>query len=340
MRSFQFLPTCCYYPSTVLMVDDNLDLLKDLSFALMSGRHKFKSKYSTAPREIIDILIRQGNTLEQCIKKYTSVSEEYFEPSKSIINIDIPAIHQLIYAKPIRFAEHLVLVVDFAMPDMSGLELCRKIRQTLNLPIKIIMLTGEADQMTAIQAFNDKLIDRFVVKSSSDYIIKLLQYLHELQTEYFTEVTHAIIESSQTYQNSLRKNPTFIQLFNKIAHQSNAVEYYMLDESGSFLFLDAKMQVTRLIVKAEDDMRLLLDIAENDRHTPTAIIEGLKKKEKLAYFPVEKSAMLPAKEWRLLDAKPLPNKEGGYYAILKGVADYPLESQELVSYHEFLNTSL
>lgn len=337
MDDFQFFPTCCYYPTTVLMVDDNLDLLKDLSFALMSGRCKYKSKYSTVPQEIIDILSQQGNTIEQFIKKCVSTSDEYFEASKTIVNIDIPAIHRQIYAKPPRFTQHVILVVDFAMPDMSGLELCEKIRRTLKLPVKVIMLTGEADQMTAIQAFNDKLIDRFIVKSSPDYVKRLLVYLHELQTEYFNKLTHATVESSPTYQNILRKEPEFIELFNKIVHQYNAVEYYMLDESGSFLLLNANKQVTRLIVKTEDDMQFLLDLAEDDRSAPAAAVQSLRKKEKLAYFPDEKSALCPVEQWRLWDAKKLHGKETGYYAVIEGVADYPLDAQELVSYHEFLS---
>lgn len=337
MENQEFIPTCCFYPSTILMVDDNPDLLKDISFALMSTRQKYKSKYSTSPQEIIQILQKQGNTLQQFLQKCVSSSEEYYEPSKSIVNIDIPAILKEVYTSPPRFTQHLVLVVDFAMPDMSGLELCQKIRQDLQLPIKIIMLTGEADQKTAIQAFNDKLIDRFILKSSPDYIKTLLKYLHELHIEYFSDLSHSLIESTSTFQSELRKDADFTKFFNQIIQQHHAIEYYMFDESGSYLFLDANKKVTRLIVKNKEDMNFLLEIAEHDSSTPAEVTEAIRKKKKLTYFPDEKNALLPAKQWELLDAKPLPHKEEGYYAIIEGVEKFPIKVKDLISYQEFLD---
>lgn len=337
MENLEFTPTCCFYPSTVLLLDDNPDLLKDISFALISARQKYKSKYSTSPQEIIQILEKQGNTIQQFLKKCMSESEKYYEPSKSLLNIDISAIPKQIYATPPRFTQHLVLVVDFAMPDMSGLELCQKIRRGLQVPIKIIMLTGEADQKTAIQAFNDKLIDRFIVKSSPDYIKVLLKYLHELHIEYFSDISHSLIELIPSFQNTLHKDSDFVKFFNQIIQQYNAIEYYMFDDSGSYLFLDADKKITRLIIKNKEDMRSLLDLAENDPSTPAEVTESIKKKKKLMYFPNEKSSFLPAKEWRLLDAKLLPRKEKGYYSIIEGIEEYPLKVKNIVSYQEFLN---
>jgi CheY-like chemotaxis protein len=97
MENQEFIPTCCFYPSTILMVDDNPDLLKDISFVLMSTRQKYKSKYSTSPQEIIQILQKQGNTLQQFLQKCVSSSEEYYEHSKSIVHIDIPATLKEVY---------------------------------------------------------------------------------------------------------------------------------------------------------------------------------------------------------------------------------------------------
>ncbi len=337
MKNFQYLPTCCYYPTHILLVDDNLDLLKDIAFALKSSPYKYKSKYSTSPQEIIEILKQQGNTMECFTQKYIYSSEEFYNPSKTILNVDIPAIHKQIYAEPPRFSQYLTLIVDFAMPDMSGLELCQKIRGELKLPVKIIMLTGEADQSTAIKAFNENLIDRFIVKSCPNYIEKLLLSIHELHTEYFKELTHFIIETSATFQNAVRKQPEFIELFNNIIQDYQAVEYYLLDDSGSFLFLDVNKKATRLIVKSEDDMRFLVEIAEDDRHTHATILEALRNKQKLTYFPDEKSVRTPPMQWHLYEAKCLSTPDPIYYAIIEMEDHYPFE-KDLISYRQYLNS--
>jgi len=338
-EQLHYSPSCCYYPTTILMVDDNKDLLADLSFGLMSGAPQYKSHYSTNPHEIMDILTRQGNTIESFIKNHVSVTEEDMDLAKAIVNIDIPSIHHVIYKKsPLRFNEYIVLIVDYAMPDMNGLELCKKIRRELHLPIKIIMLTGEADQTTAIKAFNDKLIDRFLVKGSEDYMQKLMTYIHELHEEYFNEMSNLIIESSRAHQPALlQKEPAFVELFNQIINQYQAVEFYLLEEPGSFLFLDARKNAIRLIVKTEEDMQTSYEIAADERDTPKEKLDALKNRKKLVFFRDQKSHLQPAKQWLLLEATPLKAQKTYYYAIAKGTEHAPLETKNLVSYYEFLN---
>ena len=63
-------------------------------------------------------------------------------------------IHKVIYDSK-RFAMKTVVVVDYSMPNMNGLEVCKALE---DLPLKFIMLTGKAEPETAIEAFNDGLI--------------------------------------------------------------------------------------------------------------------------------------------------------------------------------------
>ncbi len=330
-----FLPVCCYFPSTILMVDDSEDLLMDLKRALAPH---YKSKYSTSPQEIIKLLTQQGDTTKTIIAPLISTPEEQYDLSKTLINIDIPALQHIIYANPPRFSQHIILIVDYAMPEMNGLQLTTKIRQELGLPIKIIMLTGEADQSTAIKAFNEKLIDRFIVKSAPNYIDMLLAYTKELHQEYFKEISHAIQGSSTGAQQNPRNDPAFVELFNKVARQCHAVEYYQLEEPASFLFLDEKKNPLRLILKTEEDMQMLHELARGGRRTPPATVEVFEKRTHLAYFPDEESSVADAKDWKLLQAKPLEGYETYYYSLIEGNKDYPLDLEKIVSYQQFLNS--
>jgi CheY-like chemotaxis protein len=327
-----YLPTCCYYPSTVLMVDDNVDLLLELSLALSPH---YKSKYSTSPQEILNWLKQQGNTTAELVKKWVSTPEDQVDLSKTSVNIDIASIQQLLYAKPLRFEQHLVMIVDYAMPEMQGLDLAKMIRQQLQLPIKIIMLTGEADQTTAISAFNHKLIDRFIVKSAPDYIEKLLLYIKELHGEYFNDVTNLMMGATAS---SERHDAELVKVFNQIAIEAKAIEYYLLEEPASYLLLDDKKNPVWFIVKSEEEMQTLYELANDERDAPPETVEALKQRKKLVFFPNEKSKLAPAKQWRLYDATLLPGKQKYYYATIKKNLDANFESNKIVSYEQFLNS--
>ena len=169
--------------------------------------------------------------------------------TETVVKINLAALHQQIYAEPPRFNRQMILIVDYAMPEMNRIDLAKLVRRELSSSFKIIMLTGEADQLTAVRAFNDKLIDRFILKSSPDYIEKLLEYIQELQTEYFKELSNLVLGSSVSEQSTVRQDPKFVKLFNDIVQQHHAVEYYLLEEPGSYLFLDEKKNPVWLILK-------------------------------------------------------------------------------------------
>ena len=65
---------------------------------------------------------------------------------------------------PDRFAEVSVAIVDYDMPGENGMEICRRLR---NHPVRTVMLTGKADEKLATSAFNQGLIDRFVLNMTA-----------------------------------------------------------------------------------------------------------------------------------------------------------------------------
>lgn len=111
-----FYPTCCFYPGTLLLLDDNQALLKNLSFALGS---KYKCKCSTSSQETIHLIENQGNTIESFLQRYCTMDE--YDLSPTTANVDIYSIKQELYKNPPRFNQIFILVVDYAMPSMNGL---------------------------------------------------------------------------------------------------------------------------------------------------------------------------------------------------------------------------
>jgi len=60
-----------------------------------------------------------------------------------------------------------VILLDFMLPDISGLEVCRRLRESANLPdLKILMLTAQMDETIRIQALQSGA-DDFLTKPFS-----------------------------------------------------------------------------------------------------------------------------------------------------------------------------
>ena len=95
----------------------------------------------------------------------------------------------LIYDKK-RFDHVAILVVDYEMPDINGIEFCQKLKER---KIFRIMLTAEADKDTAIKAFNNGLIDKFILKTNEELYLEITFAVQELTQRYFKEISGSII---------------------------------------------------------------------------------------------------------------------------------------------------
>jgi len=87
----------------------------------------------------MNILFCDDNFLmREIIKKIFSIRKDQLE-----VAVDGHDAFEKIQAKPNFFD---VLVTDYVMPGLSGMELIEKLR-ALNLPLKMIMVTGYSDDV-------------------------------------------------------------------------------------------------------------------------------------------------------------------------------------------------
>lgn len=234
-----------YYPSQVILVDDDPNFLDAVSLIL--PRNLSYRLFQSARQALTHINNAQQHAA--LIRRvYSSYKTGPFD-SDTLTHIDINEIYKEIY-NPERFATPSVLVVDYAMPSMNGLELCASLT---NPYIKRILLTGQADTEIAVQAFNDGLIDQFISKNDQDLEAKLQRSIASLQQHYFSKsfklITDPVIANSQS---RFINNPEFIAYFNALRETHNIVEYYLLDEPYSaFLMLDAYGDSSVLLVLPE-----------------------------------------------------------------------------------------
>lgn len=232
-----------------------------------------------------------------------------------------------------RFKHVAVAVIDYDMPEKNGLEFVRSLGDS---QIKIIMLTGKAQQSTVIQAFNQKETHRYVSKGDPDYLEIIFQYIDELQEEFFLDFSKFILDSMKESKHKVFENRSFVELFNKIIQENKIVEYYLLDESGSFLILDAAANQIWLIIKSEEDMKHFYELAQNDADTPAYVLKNLKNRKMLTHFQTFDESKAAAKHWDLIDAQSLDEKKEYFYALVKNNEHFQMDSSHIKAYQKFL----
>ena len=325
------IPTC-YFPSTALFVDDSRDFLLNFVLQLDEG-----VAYRTfdSPRKALDYIHNKRCELElvsqHCLSEYAQ--NKNCPLTNYTINVDLAAIHAEVY-NPHRFSEISVVVVDYAMPGMDGLEFCRRIE---NKNIKKILLTGQADEKLAIAAFNEGLIHRYIKKSDFNAAEQITKSIHELQLQYFQAMSDMVVRMLSVTSPSCLHDKNFAQFFRELREEHRVVEYYLVDNSGSFVMLDDDANVSFLIVKSADDIRMHYDLGLNNGASQD-ILDELANGEKIPGVWQANAATPNWEDWSkcLVPAKRFISEEIYYYAYLEGNIRFDLRQQKILSYHRYL----
>ena len=302
-------PACFFHPLTTIFLDDDEVFLNLIRFGL--DKHEKMSVFTDSDQALEVINADKEDVGSAIFKSYNDVDTDH--PSIKQIDLNIDQIKNAIYDAN-RFNHIGVLLVDYQMPKMSGIDVCRHIA---NRHIYKVLLTAEASLDTAIEAFNEAVIDKFVPKSNHDLLNVLSGILCELNRKYFHDISKPILTNLNERLTKTLNTEIFIELFNNVFHESNAVEYYLLDASGSYLFLDKTGFPTWLIIRNEQDFHDQLEILSGLEATQE-MIKSLQSHSKLLFLLDENEYQQPVEEWKagLFDAKPL--NDSLWYAIAKG----------------------
>lgn len=328
------IPTC-YFPTTAVFVDDSKDFLMNLSLQFDDS---LSYQLYESPQEALITLSQhdgfQKRLNARCFSEYT---EAMVCPiTNRTINVDFDAIHQEIY-NPDRFKEVSVLCVDYSMPGMNGLELCKALA---DFPMKKILLTGQADEKMAVQAFNEGLIDQFIRKNDPDVIQIMNQTIRDLQQKYFQEIAEMTAQALAVDSPTFLKDSTCEAFFKKFCQQHNIVEFYLIESTGSFLLLDVDGKPSCLMIKTADDVSMLVELA-NDHGVDANIIEQLNQGTSLPYSPKSEGyTLIENIDWQrdMVPAQKLKARDTYYYAWIEKPKLDEAELERISSYHDFLET--
>lgn len=325
----KFLPIY-YYPTTVFLVDDDRFFLKTLVQRLDKDN---LYAYSDNPLKVLEILATQVDKEDALA---VIEEEEMEEEGQYAVQVDFPAYTHIIFS-PHRFERVSVVIVDYGMPALNGIDFSRKLK-AFNPYLKIILLTGEAEAKTAVEAFNQGIIDRYVEKDM-DSVKKLKEYIKELSEAYLFSMTHNIRQFLVQQANPLLSEKFLFDLLTHYTKEFDIVEYYLLDNRGSYLLFNRQGESFVLVIKTEADLEYYTTVAiENE--ASEALIKALESRQKFPLLITSEDKYKPVDTWEecLQEALPVPHYSNLFYAF---VSNYqPSDQREIIPFKAVLPVRL
>ncbi|MFK7914231.1 MAG: response regulator [Pseudomonadales bacterium] len=179
----------------------------------------------------------------EALEKIESVNHAYLSSTRSLTKklvdmsipnaIDVAASYaeQRLLGDRTKTKVFSVVVCDYLMPRMDGLEFFSRIK---GLGVSRILLTGAADEKLAVDAFNEGLIDYFVLKSDVDAIPKLWGYAFRSQSSFFQYAQGSSASSLEELSGPLASREVWSNLWSLI-EQRRYLDFCCSRDMNGFL---------------------------------------------------------------------------------------------------------
>lgn len=317
----------CFFPTTVVLVDDDFAFLRLLQMSLENA--PFVCKTFSDAAEALDFINTSSRDNKLDCSSLIRNGEEGTSEYKSIL-LDIGGLHTEIYS-PMRFSKVSVVVSDYRMPSMNGVEFCSKITDK---NIQKVLLTGLAEDRVGIDAFNAGYISCFSHKNLS---IDLLDIVNRSARKFFSIYTDCMLQYTSFGELRHLKDPVFADFFYRVFAQGNFVEYYMLDSCGSYLLVtaDGKMRVLGVLTEAELTRLIGVAIASGEADEET--LNKLQSREYILAYYGRRGSLPPVSDWKSF-LQPAGKLEGvqTYYYIISEEEVADIDKDEIVSFNTFM----
>lgn len=171
----------------------------------------------------------------------------------------IPQVLRYWASSAARYQLAQICIVDYALPGTDGLKVLNTL---LDWPGARVLLTGQADEQIAIQAFNSGLIDQFIPKQASDISGRLLKALGMLSHAPHPRLNTLWRAALQPSQQSILQIPAVARELQAYALK-NWIEYVVLGEPFGLLGLDASGNCHWLQLEPSNGLNDLAELASS-----------------------------------------------------------------------------
>jgi CheY-like chemotaxis protein len=299
-----------YYPSTTIWVDDD-KLFLDAATQINSSA---SSKTFSNPNDCFNYFESYVSPTAHMPFLRGAIEDERYETiGHSPVDMNVPSIYQLSHLAE-RLAEVSVMIVDYKMPEMKGIDLCKKLQSQ---PVKKILLTGEASYQEAVEAFNDNTIDRFIRKDSPTLVEDIKKYVSELSEQYFIDRTKGLLSHLEVENKLPLSDSKFTEFFKNICIFYGIKEYYLIDKNGSLILIDDKNRAHYLIIHTDRSLDSFAELNQGINEAKK-YVESVTKREKIPFFGIDKESwQFEEKDWaqHFYSPKVLGSREKYYYTL-------------------------
>ncbi len=323
------------HPTSVVLVDDDASFLQSFKFYFGDS---FNCRSFQRPGEalaMIDAIPPQAWQPPCYLSAaHGAIDPVDFEPGDAVLQLKTAQLSAL-FTNPARFALPTVAVVDFAMPGMSGIEFLKRIQ---TLPLRRLMLTGRADERTAIDAFNAGIIDGFFMKHEPELAAVLTRKIEQLQVEFFTRQT-ATLKSVLALAAPFAGDALIDAAFAAVCEQHQLVEHCVLTEPPGVLGLKSDGTPVFMLVVDDDTLRAAIEIA-TEEEAPLELIELLRRGDQLSQFPTPNGfySRSMASNWRnyIWPCTRIDGQRPWSTAVITEPRRLGIASGKIASYDDFL----
>lgn len=250
------------FPTNIVCVDDNQLFLKSITHQLgKNSNFPIKSiKTFNCPKECLDFLKDYKSAINSKDFIFGNSSHEVQDHlGYTPINIDFSKLRSINSEDLSR--EISILIIDFDMPGMNGLELCRQLK---NFPAKKILLTGRVELSQPVDAFNNGIIDCYINKESKELVNELSFHIERLSKQYFIEKTKMLLEYLEASNPSHLSDPIFTDFFFRLCQKEKIVSHSVVDSSGTILMRDKNENTSYLVVYTKKTLDNFLKVYDDE----------------------------------------------------------------------------
>ncbi|MDR2724333.1 MAG: hypothetical protein LBB25_04000 [Holosporaceae bacterium] len=321
----------CFFPTTVVLIDDNVGFLNSLEESMMSLIPGITIIKFSNQLEALKYVNESAAWNRLNYADLTKGSEESTSDWKCIA-LNINYLHQEIYNGD-RFSIISTVVVDHAMPGTNGVEICASISDS---NIQKILLTGNAEDKVAIDAFNNGEINRYIRKGRNTFVEGIKEGIIKSIYQFFKNHANDIFKHLSVYDKTHLQDPVFSNFFSGICSKKDYIEYYMLDVFGGYLFLSSSGEPSLLSVLTEYEMSRIIEIGKESGEISTEALKGLESREYMLVSHNCSGQLPPINEWEYY-IRPASKLEGYqiYYFTFAGAESLDLDFDSIKSFDKF-----
>lgn len=294
-----------FYPAQIVFIDDNPDFLASLDM-VFSNEYNLKL-FDDAQKALEYINAPVDTSAQKTAPALSGDSEKWV---KQVLNHS-----HLKKRNNEKDVEISVVIADFSMPGLNGIEFCKKIN---NPAIKKILLTGHATPADAVSAFNDNIIHYYIKKSDEKMLEQLTKAITKLQNAYFQDLTSHIKNAAVDVNTPFFTDSVLADYFQLLCEELDIKEYFYLSNPSRFTLQSRQGTESTCLIYTEEDIVEHLKILEEEE-APADLIQRIASRQFIPLFNSEDGFYEPESfnhSAQLYPAKKVVGKTNYYCAVI------------------------